>query len=284
MKQSLGVRQNVQILKHEGYTVVRKALTTEHMVTLAKPNVDYETFIETEYLPALNKALGWNAVYALYQFNTNNNESNTPTYYNCTEDETVMPIYTSILFLEDDSTYEVVPESHLKERKDSLSFFKKEKLEMGAGDLLVMHADLLHQNPCSPTSFHMKKRTLRLYHVFPDLKSMEKVQKRMLNVVTGYNPLELTRHVSSTVSYWAVQQKLQYAWGDVSTKEKKNNFVCYFPHYDFSSLKKENGTVMVRPAVGKLVQVDHTPHMVVGGLVLILGVANLAQLGRNKLF
>jgi len=190
-------------LNTEGYILFKNVIPLEKIEwakSAIKGNkVNYTIFLAFIYdvmLKEMNQQLKWKAVHTKFRVSDNNNSTDASTFHRdviChNPNYTSLPIYTCLAYF-DNTVMEIVPQSHLKlfmTVPEAISnYSSKLKLQVGPGDILLFHSNLLHRGLFTEGLKH--RRLIQVFEVYPNSDLYERYHKQILHmsnpVATSYN-------------------------------------------------------------------------------------------------
>ena len=240
-------------LKTDGYIIISNKLTpnelSQGLVSIYEKGIDYtqmKKFIDYIYLPKVNDILGWNSIYLKFRFSDFENLKDASLFHNDLynhSDDNIMPVYTGLCYF-DDSSLEIIPQSHIKSDLTLNEMYNKKKvINVYKGDILIFHANLFHRGIAKTKSQHNTKtnrRILQIFEIFPNEITYNKLNDKIVAVLTTKNNLAnsgllaINKNVNKYIvylHYLLVGNDMQYKiiGSDISDAQKKNKYVGYEP-------------------------------------------------------
>ena len=252
-------------LKTDGYIIIRNKLTpnelSQGLASIYEKGIDYtqmKKFIDYIYLPKVNDILGWNSIYLKFRFSNFENLKDASLFHNDLynhSDDNIMPVYTGLCYF-DDSSLEIIPQSHIKSDLTLNEMYEKKKvINVYKGDILIFHANLFHRGIAKTQSYHKdivktdllymdngetNRRVLQIFEIFPNEITYNKLNDKIIAVLTTENNLANSGllPIKSNVNkyivylhYLLVGNDMQYKiiGSDISDAQKKNKYVGYEP-------------------------------------------------------
>ena len=189
-------------LKTDGYIIISNKLTpnelSQGLVSIYEKGIDYtqmKKFIDYIYLPKVNDILGWNSIYLKFRFSDFENLKDASLFHNDLynhSNNNIMPVYTGLCYF-DDSSLEIIPQSHIKSDLTLNEMYNKKKvINVYKGDILIFHANLFHRGIAKTKSQHNTKtnrRILQIFEIFPNEITYNKLNDKIVAVLTTKNNL-----------------------------------------------------------------------------------------------
>ncbi len=246
----------MESINNNGFLLLKNILTPEQLeYGLSSDNngvVNYQlmkNFIDNIFIPTISSNTEFmpDPKYVKFRYSNNNNSKDASTFhsdvYNYSSTETI-PIYTCLCYF-DNTQLEVIPGSHKKAFRDNnisfTSYFKKIRINMGPGDILIFNSNLYHRGVDYKTKGD--RRVLQVFDVFPDKKAFYDNYNNFLTVITSKNSSVSTignilynvakvpflMNIISYTQYILVFNDLQYKviLNDLTPCEKINKLISY---------------------------------------------------------
>jgi len=240
-------------MNDKGYAYMRDVLSpdeTEYALSAyVGETVDYpkmKDFIDTKFLPAVCRKLGFmkDPRYVKFRFSDNNNSTDAAVVhrdcYNFTKEKTV-EMYTVLCYF-DDSEMELHEYSHGIYNPGLVECYKtRKRIKMSKGDVLVFYSTLMHRGVKFGKTKH--RRLLQVFDVFPTAEAYAKyfplfciVKMKTSSSKFDWVPVMLATFetfidaynaLHYVVTYYDIQYKLLMT--DVTPFQKSGRILSYEP-------------------------------------------------------
>ena len=240
-------------MNDKGYIFMQDVLSPDEtdyaLSAYVGETVDYpkmKNFIDTMFLPAVSRKLGFmkDPRYVKFRFSDNNNSTDAAVVhrdcYNFTKEKTV-EMYTVLCYF-DESEMELHEYSHGIYNPGLVECYKtRKRIQMGKGDVLVFYSTLLHRGVKFGKTKH--RRLLQVFDVFPTAEAyakyfplfcivkMKKVPSQFdwvpVMLATFDNFIDAYNAVHFVVTFYDIQYKLMLT--DVTPLEKSGRILSYEP-------------------------------------------------------
>jgi len=202
-----------------------------------------EKYIMTSMVDKVNQLTGLDLIATKYRGSNNNNSTDAAAFHRdvMVQNQSIKlsNIYTLLNYL-DDSTLEIIPESHRHLEMSHLEsikfFFKTKQIKFGPGDLLLFDATLLHRG-----MFGLKQKNRRLIQVFDviprklhsqlnpkilHLPCHDKCKDKRARIISGFSHLPLVKTFMNVVCYLNSANGYQ-----ISLKDRQKLGVDQYDYY-----------------------------------------------------